>query len=562
MALDFVETLQLLIPDVQTKLSEFEEGDYRENHGLIIEIAAIHEGLTNNYNYYSADALESSLDSWTNPYPKPIILNHDPLSESVGRVMGARMDKSKDGTPYVRLQTAITDPVAIQKVSDKRYLTGSVGGRAEESVCNICDTDWAAPRESAGLPCIHQRGKIYSGKIAYIQQRGIVFKEYSFVNHPSDERSGVITVADAAQAEESEFTRPRFYVLDMLSEGVVEVKESENRDVLLDMRKKEAQPLYRGLKGSFLLASAAEDLSENEISEETNMAKNAEVTVEDDILAVTEGLSKDLAENAAEEESTDAEGTDEVKAEEEEVEETPTEEVAAEEAPAEEAADEDADAEVKDEAAAEENTEEASEETEGERPQGQEKPHATDVDPETSAGAPKNRESEEDVSSDDDVTPEESTDEAKDSVVETELSGTQDDSNEPRVEELEAEIVRLKEENQKLRAALHRTLVERVVDAKISVGVVESADREDAIKEHEGRTAASLADSLRDLSALPKVAPKSLGELKVNETSEVVTSDEPSITIGERDDSDHTVDPVTALENRLVDALTGRKPLQ
>ena len=84
-------------------------------------------GLTANYNNYSAAELEKALQSWVEPYPKPIILNHDLNSEPIGRVMAAKMDKEQDGSPYVRLQVAITDPVAIQKVLDKRYLTGSVG---------------------------------------------------------------------------------------------------------------------------------------------------------------------------------------------------------------------------------------------------------------------------------------------------------------------------------------------------------------------------------------------------------------------------------------------------
>ena len=57
--------------------------------------------------------------------------------------MAAKMDKEQDGSAYVRLQVAITDPIAIQKVMDKRYLTGSVGGRAGKAVCSISGDDLA-----------------------------------------------------------------------------------------------------------------------------------------------------------------------------------------------------------------------------------------------------------------------------------------------------------------------------------------------------------------------------------------------------------------------------------
>jgi hypothetical protein len=86
--------------------------------------------MTANYNNYSAIELEKALQSWVEPYPKPIILNHDLNTEPIGRVMAAKMDQEQDGNKFVRLQIAITDPVAAQKIMDKRYLTGSVGRKS------------------------------------------------------------------------------------------------------------------------------------------------------------------------------------------------------------------------------------------------------------------------------------------------------------------------------------------------------------------------------------------------------------------------------------------------
>ncbi len=57
--------------------------------------------------------------------------------------MAAKMDKEEDGSSFVRLQVAVTDPVAIEKVLDKRYLTGSVGGRAGKAICSITGEDLA-----------------------------------------------------------------------------------------------------------------------------------------------------------------------------------------------------------------------------------------------------------------------------------------------------------------------------------------------------------------------------------------------------------------------------------
>ena len=135
-------------------------------------------GLTANYNNYSSTELEKALQSWVEPYPKPIILNHDLNTEPIGRVMAAKMDKEVDGSPFVRLQIAITDPVAAQKVLDKRYLTGSVGGRAGKAVCSISGEDLATESEG-GRPKLpkYKRGQVYKGKLAFIDMQDISFKE-------------------------------------------------------------------------------------------------------------------------------------------------------------------------------------------------------------------------------------------------------------------------------------------------------------------------------------------------------------------------------------------------
>ena len=208
MAIDFVENVTLFLPEAPT-FDRFQESDFSESHGLIVEVAAIHSGVTANYNFYGEDELEKSLDSWLKPYPKPIIINHDLNSDPIGRVIGARMDREPNGVAFVRLQAAITDPTAVQRVMDKRYLTGSVGGKAEEAVCSVCGMDWAMPRKRAGAPCSHMRGESYKGKVAMLEMRNIGFKEYSFVNLPADSNSTIRVVSgNVSESEEAEGYKP------------------------------------------------------------------------------------------------------------------------------------------------------------------------------------------------------------------------------------------------------------------------------------------------------------------------------------------------------------------
>jgi hypothetical protein len=564
MSYDFCEDVNLYLPDFEEKLSDFSGANFTESHGLIVEIAAIHAGATNNYNLYSSDQLEKALESWTSPYPKPVIMNHDPHSESVGRVIGAKMDKEADGTPFVRLQAAIVDPAAIQKVSDGRYLTGSVGGKADEAICSVCQTNWAAPKES-GLPCKHQRGKVYSGKVAFIEMRGIQFKEYSFVNMPADSGSTVRSKGNTTEGEDW-VKAAKYFVLDMVKENIMEYTESETRNVFEGMRKKDTLPIYMGLKGALLSAVAIHEAEQEELknsqengvkshtdntnefdsfnSEENDMAKEAtQVAEDDDILAVVEDLQDDEAPAAADETTEEPASEDE----------TPEDEV---------------------------TNETPADEKDGERPEGQEVPHARDIDPETSKGAPRSREDDEDETPGEDIIPDEVVDDAaapEDSEEspaeepakepdseEAELTDDETEVDEPHADEsLQARIDALDEENARLKKALHRTLAERVVDAKILVGVMESDQRSDAIKDHVTRTASSLADSLRDLAGMPAVSKgKSIdpNDLRINETSEVVEDEENVATIGEEAE-DSTPDPMQRAEDLFVDVFMHRKNL-
>lgn len=564
MSYNFTEDFTVFIPDVQENLSDFGESTFQRDHGLVVEVAAIHAGATANFNYYSEEELSKAVESWLSPHPKPIIMNHDPYSEPVGRVMGAKMATEADGTPYTRLQVAILDPKAIEKVSDGRYLTGSVGGKAKEAMCSVCGVDWANPKEGAGggIPCKHRRGKVYNGKVAMMEMKNIEFKEYSFVNMPADAQSSVRQINRGNESEETDgWIKPaRFFVLDMVEEGIVEYTESDSRDVLEGLRRKDSLPLYMGLKGAFITAQVIheEEVSIKDsgnldksdtntvdpINEENEMPKDETAANEDeDILAVAEGLSADLSAQADKEESE----TDEAVSEEE----TPEE--------SEEEKNEEADAE------------------EGKRPEGQEKPSG-DVDPETSDGAPINRESEEtdaeEADKDEDVkSPEESDETAEEASDETDSDttaeseeGTELDSDddkvvEPQESDLEQRVAELEDENKRLKAALKHQLVERVVDAKISLGLVEAADRSTVIEAHSDRTGASLSDTLRDLAKMePKVVIHPVeGSPIVDATIGVVGNEKNASTIGGTEIQEAEVEPQVVFEDLMTDILMGRK---
>jgi starvation-inducible DNA-binding protein len=243
-------------------------------------------------------------------------MNHDLSSEPIGRVIAAKMDKEEDGSHFVRLQIAVTDPVAAQKISDQRYLTGSVGGRAGKAVCSISGEDLAT-EDANGRPKApkYKRGTVHKGKMAYIDMQDISFKEYSFVNQPADQRSSVRSKKSvdgkvAISDSEDWVAKSKAFVLHMNEEDIVSI--SENESILHNLKKKESRPLYLHMKGAFLSAIAIQE-SENSNSENSSLLSKGSEDINsheensnmdenvksEDILAAVEDLSQDLSNIAA-----------------------------------------------------------------------------------------------------------------------------------------------------------------------------------------------------------------------------------------------------------------------
>jgi S-ribosylhomocysteine lyase LuxS involved in autoinducer biosynthesis len=99
-------------------------------------------------------------------------------------------DPGYEGLGYIELIVDVTDSDAIQKVLDRRYLTGSVGASTDSAICSICKKDWA---EDEGV-CEHRPGEKYEGKKCFLIAGNLTYDEYSFVNTPADRHSRVIEV--------------------------------------------------------------------------------------------------------------------------------------------------------------------------------------------------------------------------------------------------------------------------------------------------------------------------------------------------------------------------------
>jgi hypothetical protein len=526
-------------------------------------------GLTANYNNYSAVELEKALQSWVEPYPKPIILNHDLNSEPIGRIIAAKMDKEEDGAPYVRLQVAITDPLAAQKISDKRYLTGSVGGRAGKAVCSISGEDLAA--ESAdGRPKMakYKRGQVYKGKLAFVDMQDISFKEYSFVNQPADQRSSVrasksIDGSTVVTDSENWTAKSTAFILHMDKEDITTVEENES--ILKGMKKKESRPLYLHVKGAFLTALAFQEsetakadntplLSEKNIIDEENV-KMDEIVKGDDVLATVENLSQDLSAIAtapkeeSEEISSQEEASVNVESKNVDLISVLSDALQAAQKAGEESMIDVLSLKIEDlkkaqeqkalvETPAAEQSPSEEKESEGEKVETEEQGKEEVVDSENA-----------------DSSPEKEVQEESNSELTDNTDAAEQDDNDNKLQVLQ-------QENAKLREALHRTLAERVVDTKISLGVEPIEERENLIQDHATRSAGSLADSLRDLAKLP-VAKKNIQKLNVESVIDscIVSEKEDNVIVEDEEVSTAPEEKVNTVEELFVDTLMGRRKL-
>lgn len=211
---------------------------------LRVRIAATHAGkITRNNGFYLPHKMQAGAATFTAQFPKPVQVHHDAERDPVGRVIAARYvdlsgqvkdswkakkltdsvfdsklfdsfiagtlpykelldvankyfiqdakldDPDYEGLGYIEIIADITDPDAIQKVVDGRYMTGSTGAATNQAVCSVCKQDWAADGK-----CEHRPGQLYDGVKCVLIAGDLFYDEYSFVNKPADRHSRVIEV--------------------------------------------------------------------------------------------------------------------------------------------------------------------------------------------------------------------------------------------------------------------------------------------------------------------------------------------------------------------------------
>lgn len=181
------------------------ENDPGSIMAIDVDVEATHSGENHNYVTYYEDSMEKDAETFMNPFPKPILKNHNSYSgEPLGRVTAFATGPSNitDDRSAIFLKARITDKEAIPKFLDGRYSTVSIAGTMNTVTCNICGKTILKDRKFKF--CGHWRGETYKDKVCYWGARDICYSECSVVNTPADDFAQITKVTVIKRGDSTE----------------------------------------------------------------------------------------------------------------------------------------------------------------------------------------------------------------------------------------------------------------------------------------------------------------------------------------------------------------------
>lgn len=277
-----------------------------DKRGLLVTYDLSHSGRRINNRIYTVAGQQAGIHSLLNPYPKPIIRNHDDQSEPIGRfVSGYWDDASEDAisffdnvNDYMYLQSAfdaddperiykamkkyglltrrnwpglgrmrvtarISDQDAIEKFLDGRYITFSAGSTTDRHVCSICQNDWAL-----GDLCDHRHGKVYDKDLCVFVTGKFEVLEGSVVNMPADDLSQVLSMelSDSVRIEDVSTIKVDKHTV-YLTDSMYSIKDTEETDAkkeydhMLKIPEKAMQELHSSGQSDVVTRSGNEEMT-------------------------------------------------------------------------------------------------------------------------------------------------------------------------------------------------------------------------------------------------------------------------------------------------------------
>jgi len=212
-AYEIIDTLNLrskaVLVDATSLIQDMTDSD--RTPILKVSLDATHSGRLTNGRVYPGKHMKKSVQSFLDPYAKPVLKHHDDLGDPIGRVSTAKYLQLKHGdeftrdfmnpgkglgSGFVRLGVDIMDPDSIQKIADGRFKQVSTRQGFSQLNCSICGSDFASAD-----PCEHYPGRKYLATtskdkkekryLCYGITGPLSYREVSFVSIPGDDHAQV-----------------------------------------------------------------------------------------------------------------------------------------------------------------------------------------------------------------------------------------------------------------------------------------------------------------------------------------------------------------------------------
>jgi hypothetical protein len=225
---DAVTGLASIKKGLSKDLKTITDSSSPSGQSLVAQIEMTHSGIvTRNSGFYMPDNMRKGASTFTKNYNKPVLVGHDSDSDPVGRVIQAdyvdtsftyvqndkylsslmRFQDKKEtkkndmvsfvqhviseyngkdsyrGLGHINGTLKITDPEAIQKILDERYLTVSISMSSDSAYCSECGQNWVSEGQ-----CEHERGQTYDSGIPVVLIPGKQsYNHVGFVSEPADQ---------------------------------------------------------------------------------------------------------------------------------------------------------------------------------------------------------------------------------------------------------------------------------------------------------------------------------------------------------------------------------------
>jgi len=204
--IDLFTLKSILVKDSISLLQDLLESNKKPV--LQVKFDATHSGRLTNRRVYPGRHMKNSVNSFLEPYPKPILKHHNDESDPIGRIISAtyvQLKKGDDfkfdyknptedtGSGFIKLSGNIVDVDAIEKFIDGRYNTVSTRQAFDSMLCSICGKDFFETDSEDEEPCRHFPGRTYTVDKKNFLCYGITgplrYREVSIVNIPGDDQA-------------------------------------------------------------------------------------------------------------------------------------------------------------------------------------------------------------------------------------------------------------------------------------------------------------------------------------------------------------------------------------